>query len=133
MARVLVVITIISGMFFPGVALAQTNYVMWNGNKVLGSGFSKWAAYIVSYKDGKEYVCEAAADAGALRLSCPYAMAPNVGSILTGPNVTTMPVRRPYPTVDAPEDFWQFDQQSGQLTFCSLGGTNLGCASFQLP
>jgi hypothetical protein len=116
---------------FPTAAIAQVNYVLLPGFYTAIGGQLYWDAVIVSYKDGRVYECVAQLPKNAnVSINCnPQSFA---GSVLRGPNVVTMSPRS-VGTYRATNDFWQLDQQSGELQLCKPKGFKASCVRFQLP
>jgi hypothetical protein len=136
MRNIRMVITL-AVMSFPTAAFAQVNYVLlpgfYTGAAANNNNTYTWAAVIVSYKDGKVYWCEVKLKPPANpTIHCnPQSFA---GTVLQGPNVvTTSP--RGVGTTEGPivTDFWQLDQQTGEVQLCKTAGTKAGCVKYQLP
>jgi hypothetical protein len=125
---------IVTAVFAPDVAMAQQNYVLLPSFYVGGGGGNSfiWTALVVSYKDGKVYLCTAQLPTGEnISLRCnPQSFA---GKILTGSDVVTMSPRNVSTLPSVNTDFWQLDQQSGAVQLCKTAGYMPDCASFQLP
>jgi hypothetical protein len=137
MRVLLVTISVLTVLIAPTVVRAQVNYELLAG---YGQGGAQrhYFARVISFKDNKFYNCAAITDPKvAPTLRC--TSLPGNYTFLSGNNVKTVQTRSSYNTTAPWDAFWQVDQASGEVNFCSQGAPQgappaaQACASFKIP
>ena len=128
---------LVAGFIMPTAAKAQVNYDLLPGYLSLqqGGNHYRWDAAVLSRKDSKMYHCTALSyQQTQISLQC-FATA-FVGTALNGPHVVTVqPINISTPNTGFTGDFWQLDQNTGEIQFCysvAAPGTP-NCARAKLP
>jgi len=130
MRVLLATIAVLTVLTAPTVVRAQVNYELLPG---YGQG-DRFFARVISFRESKIYNCSATTDPKAApALSC--TPLPGNYTLLSGNNVKTVQTRSSYNTTGPWDAFWQIDQISGEINFCSPGRqpTSQTCVSSKIP
>jgi hypothetical protein len=133
--RSIIVAVALTAVSLPTVALAQNYVLIPGGYSSPGTSHPthQWNAIVVSYKDGNVYYCTAKETPPNTTITLGCHALTFTGTILRGSDVVTMPPRGPMDNSVVDADFWQLNQQSGELALCKTVGDAPSCARYQLP
>jgi hypothetical protein len=126
----LATIAVLTVLTAPTVVRAQVNYDLLPGYGGGGRSFAR----VISFRENKIYTCAATTDPKAApTLSC--TPLPGNYTLLNGSNVKTIQTRSTFNTTGPWDAFWQIDQVSGEVNFCSPGRqpTAQTCVSSKIP
>ena len=123
-------------LLFSSPANAQNapNYVMVN-TSYASNGNTEWAAVVLSYKDKKVYECIASRtpkNNATINLTCNLQQF-STGTILTGSTVVNAPANHDVGQPPVITDFWQLDQNTGEVQLCTPVSFAPKCVKTQLP
>ena len=130
MRALLATIAVLTVLTASTVVRAQVNYELLPG---YGQG-GRYFARVISFKDNKFFNCAATTDPKAVPiLSC--TPLPGNYTFLSGNNVKTVQSHSNYNTTAPWDAFWQIDQVSGEVNFCSQGRQPPAqtCVSLKIP
>ena len=134
MRVLLATIAVLTVLTAPTVVRAQVTYELLTGYGTGGQHRFRYFARVISLKDNKVYHCVAITDPHAApTLRC--SPLPGNYTFLSGNNVKTVQTRSNFPATGPWDVFWQIDQVSGEVNFCSQGPPPPAqtCASFTIP